>query len=151
MTDPHTERSKTRSLADFAASITAAELPADVVHTAKRALVDWLAAALAGADDPASAKLRDVIASVAAEPVATIVGTPQRTSAPFAALANGYASHAMDFDDVFNPPETTVHLGSCVWPPVLAIAEMRHLTGGDAVASYVAGFEVGARVALAAG
>jgi 2-methylcitrate dehydratase PrpD len=151
MTDPHLEPSKTRSLADFAASITAAELPADMVHTAKRALVDWLAAALAGAQDPASAKLRDVIGSVAREPVATIVGTQQRTSAPFAALANGYASHAMDFDDVFNPPETTVHLGSCVWPPVLAIAEMRDLTGGDAVASYVAGFEVGARVALAAG
>ena len=118
---------------------------------AKRALVDWFAAVLAGSAETASAKLRDVIASVCSEPVATVVGSTQRTSGPYAALANGYASHALDFDDVFNPPETTVHLGSCLWPTVMAIAEMRPVTGAKALASYVAGFEVGARVARAAG
>lgn len=143
--------SKTRSLADFASSLTVAGLPAEVVQRAKRSLVDWLAAVLAGSTEPASGKLRDVIASVSSESVATIVGSSQRASVPFAALANGYASHALDFDDVFNPPETTVHLGSCVWPTVLAIAEMRSLSGAQALASYLAGFEVGARVARAAG
>lgn len=146
-----TTPSRTRSLADFASSVNTADAPAEVVHRAKRALVDWLAATLAGAVEPASAKLRDVIASVSGEPVATIIGSSQRASAPFAALANGYATHATDFDDVFNPPETTVHLGSCVWPTVLAIAEMRSLSGPEALASYLAGFEVGARVARAAG
>jgi 2-methylcitrate dehydratase PrpD len=151
MTDLQEEPTKTRSLADFASAVTLQGLPPDVVHGAKRALVDWLAAVLAGSVEPASAKLRDVIAAVASEPVATIIGSGQCTSAPFAALANGYSSHALDFDDVFNPPETTIHLGSCVWPTVMAIAEMRMLTGAQALASYVAGFEVGARVARAAG
>ncbi|MGH3642792.1 MAG: MmgE/PrpD family protein [Mycobacterium sp.] len=151
MTDLQDEPTKTRSLADFVSSVTLAGLPPDVVHGAKRALVDWLAAVLAGSVEPASAKLRDVIAAVASEPVATIIGSGQSTSGPFAALANGYSSHAMDFDDVFNPPETTIHLGSCVWPTVLAIAEMRPLSGAQALAGYVAGFEVGARVARAAG
>jgi 2-methylcitrate dehydratase PrpD len=151
MTDLREEPTKTRSLADFASTVTLSGLPPEVVHNAKRALVDWLAAVLAGSVDPASAKLRDVIASVGSEPVATIIGAGQLTSGPFAALANGYASHAMDFDDVYNPPETTVHLGSCVWPTVMAIAEMRMLSGAQALSSYVAGFEVGARVARAAG
>ena len=143
--------SKTRLLADFASSVTTAGVPPPVVHGAKRALVDWFAAVLAGSAETASVKLRDVIASVCSEPVATVVGSTQRTSGPYAALANGYASHALDFDDVFNPPETTVHLGSCLWPTVIAIAEMRPVTGAKALASYVAGFEVGARVARAAG
>lgn len=143
--------SKTRLLADFASSVTTAGVPPPVVHGAKRALVDWFAAVLAGSAETASVKLRDVIASVCSEPVATVVGSTQRTSGPYAALANGYASHALDFDDVFNPPETTVHLGSCLWPTVMAIAEMRPVTGAKALASYVAGFEVGARVARAAG
>ena len=145
------EPTRTRSLADFASALELSALPPEVVHGAKRGLVDWFAATLAGSVEPASAKLREVIASFAPESGATIVGSPQRTSAPFAALANGYASHSLDFDDVFNPPETTVHLGSCLWPAVMAIAEMRPLTGAHAVASYVSGFEVGARVARAAG
>jgi 2-methylcitrate dehydratase PrpD len=151
MTDLQEGPTKTRSLADFASSLTLSALPPDVVHGAKRALVDWLAAVLAGSVEPASGKLREVIAAVASEPVATIIGSSQRTSGPFAALANGYSSHALDFDDVFNPPETTIHLGSCVWPTVMAMAEMRALSGAEALASYVAGFEVGARVARAAG
>ena len=151
MTQATEKPTKTRLLADFASSVTTASVPPSVVHGAKRALVDWFAAVLAGSAEPASVKLRDVIASVCSEPVATIVGSAQRTSGPYAALANGYASHALDFDDVFNPPETTVHLGSCLWPTVMAIAEMRPVTGAKALASYVAGFEVGARVARAAG
>ncbi|MCW2556296.1 MAG: hypothetical protein JWP55_260 [Mycobacterium sp.] len=151
MTDLHENPSKTRSLADFAASLTVPGPPPDVVHRAKRSVVDWLAAVLAGSTEPASAKLRDVIASVSPETVATIVGSSQRTSGPFAALANGYAAHSLDFDDVYNPSETTVHLGACVWPTVMAIAEMRRMTGAQALASYLAGFEVGARVARAAG
>jgi 2-methylcitrate dehydratase PrpD len=151
MTDLQEKPTKTRSLADFASSVTPLGMPPEVLHGAKRALVDWLAAVLAGSVDSASVKLRDVIAAVSSDRVATIIGSGRCTSGPFAALANGYSSHALDFDDVFNPPETTVHLGSCVWPTVMAIAEMRALSGAQALASYVAGFEVGARVARAAG
>jgi 2-methylcitrate dehydratase PrpD len=141
----------TRQLAAFGAALAGPELPGDVVHNAQRSLIDWIAACLAGAGDPAAAKLRHVVAMVAPDQAASIIGTGQRTSAPFAALANGYASHLQDFDDVYNPVETTVHLGSCVWPVVFALAQTRPLGGAGAVASLVAGFETGARVACAAG
>ncbi|HEX5494347.1 MAG TPA: MmgE/PrpD family protein [Mycobacteriales bacterium] len=142
---------KTGELARFGASLAENGLPADVVHCAKRALIDWIAAALAGSREPAAARLQQVIAAVATDEVATIVGTERMTSAPFAALANGYASHLQDFDDVFNPVQTTVHLGSCVWPVVMALSQVRRLPGAGAVASFVAGFETGARVGCAAG
>jgi 2-methylcitrate dehydratase PrpD len=151
VTDAQPTVPMTRQLADFASAITVDSLPAQVVHNARRALVDWLAAALAGAREPAADKLNRVIGAVGPETGATIVGRNATTSAPFAALANGYASHLLDFDDIYNPPYTTVHLGSCVWPVVLAIGETRRASGRAALAAYVAGFEVGARVGCAAG
>jgi 2-methylcitrate dehydratase PrpD len=141
----------TRQLADFAADIRADSLPDPVVHNARRALVDWFAAVLAGAREPAVDKLNRVVGAVGPDSGATIVGRGTSTSAPLAAFANAYASHLQDFDDIYNPPYTTVHLGSCVWPVVLAIGETRRATGAAALAGYVAGFEVGARVGCAAG
>jgi len=148
----HTRSSTSSSrLARFAAELTPEALPGPVLHSAKRALVDWLAAVLAGSGEPAALKVQRTIELIAPEQVADIIGVDQRTSAPFAAMANGYASHLQDFDDVFNPQETTVHLSSCVWPVVLAFSQFRSMTGAEALTSYVAGFEVGARVGCAAG
>ncbi|HVV23939.1 MAG TPA: MmgE/PrpD family protein [Pseudonocardiaceae bacterium] len=141
----------TRQLADFGAGVTAADLPDEVVHNARRALVDWLAATLAGATQPAADRLNRVLETVGPAGGASVVGRDRSTSAPFAALANAYASHLLDYDDIYNPPYTTVHLGSCVWPVVLAIGETRQADGAAALAAYVAGFETGARVAGAAG
>lgn len=151
MTDAQPTVPPTRRLADFAATVTAASLPDAVEHNARRALVDWMAAVLSGAREPAADKLNRVIAAVGPASGATVVGRDVATSAPFAAFANAYASHLLDFDDIYNPPHTTIHLGSCVWPVVLALGETRRASGAAALAAYVAGFEVGARVGAAAG
>ncbi|MFI5614010.1 MmgE/PrpD family protein [Amycolatopsis sp. NPDC051903] len=151
MTTTEPTLTRSRELAAFGASITAESLPAQVVHHARRAFVDWTAAALAGSGEPAAAKLRGVVAAVGGDGPCTVVGTTLRTSPPFAALANAYASHLLDYDDVYNPSATTIHVGACVWPAVLAIGQARGLAGPALVAAYVAGFEVGARVACAAG
>ena len=58
MTDVASAVPMTRQLADFAASVEAGSLPGPVVHNARRALVDWLAAALAGAREPAAERWR---------------------------------------------------------------------------------------------
>jgi 2-methylcitrate dehydratase PrpD len=151
VTDDHQAVPLTRQLADFGSAITFDALPAPVVHNARRALVDWLAAALAGAREPAAERLNAVLAAVGPDSGATVVGRDRSTSAPFAAFANAYASHLLDFDDIHNPAYTTIHTGSCVWPVVLAVGETRRASGRAALAAYVAGFETGARVAGAAG
>jgi 2-methylcitrate dehydratase PrpD len=142
---------KSHQLAAFSVSVAYGNLPAEVVHCAKRALVDWVAAALAGSHEPAAEKLHGVIMAHDNRGPASIVGTRLSTNAPFAALCNAYASHLLDFDDVYNPSETTIHLGSCIWPVVLAIGQLRKISGQAAIAAYIAGFEAGARVARAAG
>ena len=142
---------KTHELARFSSSLMIPGIPENVRHSVRRALIDWLAAVLTGVADPAASKLRQVITTVAPGGAARIAGSKQLTTAPFAALANGYMSHLNDFDDVFNPEQTTVHLGSCLWPAIFALADLRPISGETAIASFVAGFEAGARVACAAG
>lgn len=151
MTDNHAISSE---LADFAAGIRVEELPADVVHQAVRCLVDWLGCTLAGSATEEAADVRTGIKALDAgdgSRTATIVGTRSRAGAGYAALANGVSAHLLDFDDTFNPERTTIHGNAPLWPAIAAAAELEPVTGATAIAAFVAGFEVQARVALAAG
>lgn len=138
-------------LSDFLVQCRSTALPESVVHHARRALVDHMGVTLAGSTDPVSATARRVVAAVDSSTAATVLGTPMRTSAPFAAFLNAYAAHVLDLDDVYNPPGTTVH-GSCsVWPAIFAMAHLIPVTGSTALTSFVLGFEVETRIAHAAG
>jgi 2-methylcitrate dehydratase PrpD len=70
---------------------------------------------------------------------------------PYAALVNGFAAHLLDYDDTFNPGDTTVHGSAPVWPVVFALAESAPVTGRDALTAFVAGFETECRLGRAAG
>jgi 2-methylcitrate dehydratase PrpD len=141
----------TRLLAELAAGVDVARLPPEVVHAAKRCLLDWLGVALAGSADPSAASVRETAAVVAPEPAAWVVGSPVRVGVLLAAVANGVAAHVYDYDDTFNPGHTTVHGSAPVWPAVLAAAELTPTDGRTALAAFVGGFEVACRVGLAAG
>ena len=70
---------------------------------------------------------------------------------PYAALVNGFAAHLLDYDDTFNPGDTTVHGSAPVWPVVFALAEAAPVTGREALAAFVAGFETECGLGRAAG
>lgn len=141
----------TERLAAFTAGLEPRDVPAGVLHEAKRALVDWLACALAGApEEPTTAMLR-AAAAIAPGDRATVIGRPERAAPAYAALVNGFASHLQDYDDTFNPGATTVHGSAPVWPVVCALAEQRPVSGASALTAFVAGFETETRVGRAAG
>ena len=131
-------------LVEFALSLEAAALPPAVVEAASRSITDWLGTAIRGATEPLAAALGAVIAAGGGEPQATIVGRRRRTSALMAALANGAQSHALDFDDTHLP--SIVHGSAPVAPVILALGEWRHASGPEALAAFVAGFEVETRI-----
>jgi 2-methylcitrate dehydratase PrpD len=146
-----TDEDRSSALARFVATQERAGLPDEVVHEARRALVDHLAVVIAGVDDPTTARVRDVLLDTCASRAATVLGTGTRASAPHAAFVNAFASHVLDLDDVYNPPGTTVH-GSCsVWPAIFAMAELVPVTGERAMTAFVVGFETETRVAHASG
>lgn len=141
------------ALATFASRVRIDDLPIDVVHQAVRCLVDWLGCTIAGSATEECARVRAGIAALdpGGSRAAAIVGTSRRTSAGYAALANGIAAHVHDFDDTFNPDRTTIHGSAPLWPAITAAGELVPVSGRAAIAAFVAGFEVQTRVAVAAG
>ncbi len=90
----------TRWLAERATQIEYDDLPPDAIVLARQCILDWFGVTIAGAAEPAVRMLRDVALADEAAPVATLLGWAQRSSVTNAALINGTASHALDFDDV---------------------------------------------------
>lgn len=115
------------------------DLPADVVALARHCTLDWLAVTLAGSLEPVARIVRDEVLEQGGAPQASLLGWGDRVAAGQAALVNGTAGHALDYDDV---AETFLgHPSAPVLPAVLALAEQRGASGAAAVAAFVAGFE----------
>src|SRR5262249_29296070 len=72
----------------------------------------------------------------------------QRLSVVDAALVNGVAAHALDFDDCSNAFDG--HPSAPILPGLFALADAMPVSGRDFIAAYVAGFETETRIARAA-
>jgi 2-methylcitrate dehydratase PrpD len=64
------------------------ELPDTVAHASTRALIDWVAAAVAGTDHPATVALRRATANIAGTGTASLIGTDVCADARTAVLIN---------------------------------------------------------------
>ena len=132
------------ALVEFVLDLEFASLPADVVAGAQRSVTDWFGTAIRGSVEPLAVAIGKVIDATGGEPQATVIARRQKTSALFAAMANGAQSHSLDFDDTHLP--SIVHGSSPVAPVVLALGEWKHLSGADVLAAFIAGFEVETRI-----
>jgi 2-methylcitrate dehydratase PrpD len=120
------------------------ELPPEAVHWAKVGILDTVGVTLAGARDEMTRIVGGVLASGAG--ASLVFGTNRRVSALDAALINGTASHALDFDDCNN----TIggHPSAPILPGLFALADDVGAGGRDFITAYVAGFETECKVAL---
>jgi 2-methylcitrate dehydratase PrpD len=110
---------------------------------AKDAMTDIVACMIAGATDEATVRVARAAAGWGAGRC-SVVGHKLSLSAPAAALVNGTAAHALDFDDNFHP--MAGHSTAVLAPAVLAVAEERGASGLSVLDTYVAGLEVQARI-----
>lgn len=117
----------------------AAAVPPATVAMAKLCVLDWFGLALAGADEPPAAILREQALVEGAAPVASVPGFGRRFSVRQAALIGGVAGHALDYDDVSLAMH--VHATTVILPAVLALAEARGLGGRAVIKAFVAGYE----------
>lgn len=140
-----------RELGHRSADLTWADLPPEAVHWAKVGLIDTLGVTLAGSGEDAP-RLAAQGLDLANGP-ALVLGGTRRVGALDAALINGTAAHALDFDDCNNTMGG--HPSVPVLPALLALAEelgrsgTHTVSGRDFLLAYVAGFEVETKVALA--
>ncbi|TXL79513.1 MmgE/PrpD family protein [Vineibacter terrae] len=119
-------------------------LPADVVTLAKQCLLDWLAVTLAAWDDPLVGILVSDAEEEGGNPHATLIGRGRRVARAQAALINGAASHALDYDDV--NMWMSGHPTVTFTPALLAQAEGRQVSGRAFIEAFVSGYETASRV-----
>ena len=139
----------TRQLAANVAALAYEALPADVVFVAKHCLLDWLGVTIAGAHEPLTRKLVDYVGAEGGAPQATIIGLGGKVSAGQAALVNGSAGHALDYDDVLR--WLNGHPTAPVMPAILALAEHRGECGRALIEAFTAGVETEARIGIMMG
>jgi len=151
MTDTDHTADVTTEVADFVVALTWDDLPAEVVRIAKDHVLDTFGVTLAGSGEACSRIVRQTL--VTGEGTASVIGTEERRPSYLAALANGVASHALDYDDtqLSTSPEAVYGLLTHPSTPVLsaatAVAEDVNASGKQLLAAYCAGVEVACRVA----
>lgn len=137
----------TRALAAQNAAWTFDSVPADARTLVRHCLLDWIAVTLAGAREPVTHMLAEEAREQGGFPQATVVGHGFAASSRQAALINGAASHALDFDDV--NMSFTGHPSVVLIPALLALAEARGASGAAFMTAFVAGYETLCRIGAA--
>ncbi|MBI3977196.1 MAG: MmgE/PrpD family protein [Chloroflexi bacterium] len=146
---PIVERRVTEELAAFCATLSADDIPRDVVKAAKYFAFDFAGVALRGSLEDSSRVVFETAARLSPPDAdgATVVGRADRTRPHYAALANGASAHALELDDTHQ--EGSIHPGVTVIPAALAMAEAVDAAGRDLLAAVAVGYEVACRLAMA--
>ncbi|WP_454691872.1 MmgE/PrpD family protein [Achromobacter aloeverae] len=139
----------TQDLAAFLARFSYDELPAGVVHAARRGILDWLGCAFAAYRHPTLDKLLAALTENGSAEKASVLARGTRLSHTDAALMNGQMGHLLDYDDT-HMGGVILHASSPVLAALLSAAELRPVDGRAFIAAYVAGFEAGVRIGQAA-
>ena len=140
------------AIAAFAAGFDPAALEPAHLRQCARALIDTVAVALAGRNDPAARRAADYARPLAHEAVpslAALWGRRRYASVEAATLCNGVAAHVLDYDDVSSP--MSGHPSVALLPALVALAQARDLSGRRVASAYVIGFEVACRLGRALG
>ena len=124
-------------------------IPREAVEVSKQAILDYIGVTIAGMEEPLARILREDANEQGGYPQATVIGTDERTNVQQAALINGSAGHAHDYDDVQSA--MTGHPTVPVAPAVLALAEHNGHCGADVIKAFSTGVDVECIVARFAG
>ena len=135
----------TRALAQFAATLQFADIPASVLRRAEDLLLDWLASALAGKGARPVESIARFMQAMGPTDGPSEVLIHRRGSSPLvAAVVNAAASHFAEQDDVHNG--SVFHPAAVVFPAALAVAQALGRSGAELLTASVVGYEVGIRV-----
>ena len=139
-----------RLLADYVAAIQPADLDPTVVHEVKRRVLDTLGVGLAAFESDTARATRALALDYTLAPQrgATILGTLQCTTPDLAAFVNGTLARYLDFNDTYLSLEP-LHPSDVILP-LLALAELRHLSGAALITAIALAYEIGVNLCDAA-
>lgn len=132
----------TSDLGQFLAKIRFGDIPEEAVKLACLGFTDTVGVIMAGVDEAIVRIVKDEVSYGPAPQEARACLAEVRVSAPDAALVNGTAAHALDYDD----QALTGHPSAILCSAILAEGEHLKSTGAEMVTAYVAGYEVWAEL-----
>jgi len=144
ISDIRTGEGLTRALAEQARSLRYEDISETARIWARQCILDTIGCTVAGASDELVSILLAEMQEQGGTPVASVIGRGTRLSGAAAALVNGAAAHALDFDDV--NLAMPGHPSVAILPAVLALAEEYGFTGQQVLTAFVAGYELQCRV-----
>lgn len=134
----------TSILAAYAAETTYRDFPDEVIHMAKRCIVDSIGCAYGGAETRTGRFITGLAEELGGPPEALILWNGNRVSAVLAASTNSKLANVLDFDDTLYG-----HPGACVVHPALALAQKLGSSGKELIRAVILGYEVSCRIAAA--
>lgn len=134
-------------LADY--SLVEADKPMsdEVLHHAKRAVLDWFASLYPGTLEPVAQRLVQGHSDDIGYGKSSIPGYPGTCLPGTAAWINGTSSHAVEFDDIFK--DAVYHPGVPTIAGALAIGEHIGASGKELLKAVVIGYEISTRIGAA--
>ena len=142
-----TDQTIATRIAEKICSFSEEQVTKPALEWAKLAIIDTIGVTLAGAVEPCATLLAKTPGVAEAGGPSLVLGTSHRTSMLDAALINGTASHALDYDDVNGIMGG--HPSAPLLPPLFALAEDRAASGSELITAFVAGYELEVRMARA--
>ena len=139
----------TEKLAALSAGANFGDWPDSAVTVAKQCVLDLLGVTLAGMKEPLSRILLDDVAEEGGNPQATLIGREEKATCQQAALVNGAAGHALDYDDVHWA--MLGHPSVPVLPAVMALGEHLGVSGEEFLNAFINGYETECRVGVGVG
>lgn len=137
----------TRELGERVYKLDISDLSPEVVDYTKSLALSAFGAMIAGVNYPSAQTLLRYISRQQGAPEATVLGVWHKTTAEMAALATGTFAHATEYEDDSFPEAVSSYT---VFPVVFAMGEYLKSCGPRVIEAFVAGYEVQARIGLAA-
>jgi 2-methylcitrate dehydratase PrpD len=130
-------------IADYAVKEQTSKLPKEAIHHAKRAVIDWYASLLPGSRVAPAVQLEQALADELDHGAARLA-SGRRASLRAAALINGSAAHAVEFDDIWR--NAVYHPGAPVIAAALAVAQSKNASGEAFLRAVIVGYEISTRI-----
>ena len=137
----------TARLADYVVSCRNDDLPAAVREEARRSFFNIVGCTIGGARHDAVDLTDKALAPYAGPPQATLFARGRKADILHAALINCLASSIYSFDDTHE--QAVVHPSGPVAAAVLALAELRPISGADLLTAFALGVELECRLCKA--
>jgi 2-methylcitrate dehydratase PrpD len=139
--------SETQILASYVTRGRLQDIPTDVRHEARRAIVNYMGCAVGGSAHPAVDIAIRALSPYSGRPDASLLGRTERLDTLHASLMNGISSHVHDYDDT--TPKNYSHPTSPLASALFAYASAHPIDGRRFIEAFIFGFEAESRVANA--